>query len=368
MTDVDQAAFLQEMSRQLMAVSTGRLDVRIEVRADRTGPLADAANHALGSFRGLVLEIRANAQELDHSAHKTQERARRLRKGVEELDTQLSSAVVASQSLVTATQRAHSASEQCRDVAARSLELVKEACSDARLTVDSLARMRASMQETGKRIKRLGESCQEMGEVVRLIDDVADQTNVLAVNAAIQSSSTARDCEGFGIIVEEIRRLAERARGATRDIDTLVRAMQSDSSETVKASEQTTAAMVSATQASSRAGETLAKVEKVTQRLESGFEGIAGSLSKQGHRVGLVVNDLAAADRGVAELKSEADAVNVLLERTLDLVAALYRTQSAYQVSEAQALQEAPRLPQSSTTGTIVLKPAQMSAMGAKAS
>ena len=100
-------------------------------------------------------------------------------------------------------------------------------------TVDGMQRIRNQVQETSKRIKRLGESSQEIGDIVELINGIAEQTNILALNAAIQSASAGGAGRGFAVVADEVQRLAERATNATRRIELLVQNIQTDTSEAV---------------------------------------------------------------------------------------------------------------------------------------
>ncbi len=381
MSDAKQQLFLEELARLLMRASTGRLDGRAPVRGDETGPLADAANHALGSFRGLVLEVRAGSEQLVQSVERARERSASLGGGMEETRGHLTSATAASQELVSAAQRCHSSAEQCREVAARSLEMVREAHVESEQASLSRDRMRTSMNETGKRLKRLAESCQEVGLATRVIDDVADQTGVLAVNAAIQASVAGGDAEdGFAIIVEEIRRLSERARAATREIEGLVRAIQNDSAQAVKAAEQATAELVAGGEAIDSGGASLRKAEQVAQSLSNAVEGVAGTLARQGKRAVALAGEVAGAERGLGTLQSDSLAVSVALEQVAEHAATLRRAQEPFRIADddatdtaaeaatsgARAAGRTARTTNTTNTGTIVLKPAQLkSATGA---
>jgi len=372
MSDAKQQIFLDELTRLLMRASTGRLDVRAPVRGDETGPLADAANHALGSFRGLVLEVRSGTEQLIQSIGRAREGNDGLGELVEVARAHLATAVTASQEMASSAQRSQASAEQCRDVAARSLEMVREARGDAKQATAELGRMRSSMNETGKRIKRLAESCQEVGDATRLIDDVADQTGVLAVNAAIQASIAGAGDE-FAVVVEEIRRLSEHARAATREIESLVRAIQSDAAEAMKAAERATAELVASGEASDRGDLSLQKAERVAQSLSSAVEGLSGSVSRQGQRAGVIAGEVAGAERGVADLKGGSLAVGVAMEQAAELARALHRAEEPFHVTEEAAPPDrsagrpagAAHGNQTTTGGTIVLKPAQLKGVGA---
>jgi twitching motility protein PilJ len=141
--------------------------------------------------------------------------------------------------------------------------------------------VRDTIQETSKRIKRLGESSQQIGEIVALITDIADQTNILALNAAIQASSAGEAGRGFAVVADEVQRLAERAGNATKQIATLVKTIQADTNEAVASMEESTAGVVNGAKLAEDAGVSLVEVETVSQQLADLTQGISGEASGQ---------------------------------------------------------------------------------------
>jgi twitching motility protein PilJ len=128
--------------------------------------------------------------------------------------------------------------------------------------------IRDSIQETSKRIKRLGESSQEIGEITELISDITEQTNVLALNAAIQAASAGEAGRGFSVVAEEVQRLAERSGDATRRIAALVKTIQTDTHDAVAAMERSTRGVVEGTQLSDAAGRALEDIDNVSRQLD----------------------------------------------------------------------------------------------------
>jgi twitching motility protein PilJ len=149
---------------------------------------------------------------------------------------------------------------------------------------DSIAGMneiRGQIQETAKRIKRLGESSQEIGEIVELISDITEQTNVLALNAAIQAASAGEAGRGFSVVAEEVQRLAERSGEATKQIAALVKTIQTDTHDAVAAMENTTQNVVEGAKRSDAAGQSLTEISNVSQKLATLIENISGATQKQ---------------------------------------------------------------------------------------
>ena len=145
-------------------------------------------------------------------------------------------------------------------------------------TIGGMNSIRDQIQETSKRIKRLGESSQEIGEITELISDITEQTNVLALNAAIQAASAGEAGRGFSVVAEEVQRLAERSADATRQIAALVKTIQTDTQDAVGAMERSTQGVVEGTRLSDAAGTALGDIDRVTRQLS---ELIARSRSRR---------------------------------------------------------------------------------------
>ena len=140
--------------------------------------------------------------------------------------------------------------------------------------------IRAQIQETSKRIKRLGESSLEIGEIVELISDITEQTNVLALNAAIQAASAGEAGRGFTVVAEEVQRLAERSAEATKQIEAIVKTIQADTQDAVAAMEKTTVGVVEGAKLSDAAGQALTEIGEVSRELA------AADRRDLGHRAG----------------------------------------------------------------------------------
>ena len=148
-------------------------------------------------------------------------------------------------------------SEQSADVATKSLESSRQGAKAVQATIEGMTRIRERVQETSKRIKRLGESSQEIGEIVQVINDLADRTSILALNASIQAAMAGEQGRGFAVVAEEVERLAQRSARATDQIASLISAIQGETNETVVAMEETTREVVAGSRLSQDAGKTL---------------------------------------------------------------------------------------------------------------
>jgi twitching motility protein PilJ len=150
-----------------------------------------------------------------------------------------------------------------------------------RRTIDGMNAIRETIQDTSKRIKRLGESSQEIGNIVELINDIAEQTNILALNASIQASMAGEAGRGFAVVADEVQRLAERSTNATKQIEVLVRTIQSDTNEAVVSMERSTTDVVGGALLAENAGAALDEIEQVSNQIASLVQNISGSAREQ---------------------------------------------------------------------------------------
>ena len=157
--------------------------------------------------------------------------------------------------------------ERASDVARHSVEVAHKGGDAVRRTIDGMNTIRETIQETSKRIKRLGESSQEIGNIVELINDIAEQTNILALNASIQSSMAGEAGRGFAVVADEVQRLAERAANATKQIEVLVRTIQTDTNEAVVSMERSTTDVVGGALLAENAGAALEEIEQVSNQI-----------------------------------------------------------------------------------------------------
>src|SRR6202008_4756511 len=153
------------------------------------------------------------------------------------------------------------------EVARQSRQAAELGLSAMQNNIAGMNTIRDSIQEPSKRIKRLGESSQEIGEITELISDITEQTNVLALNAAIQAASAGEAGRGFSVVAEEVQRLAERSADATRQIAALVKAIQTDTQDAGAAMERSTQGVVEGAKLSDNAGTELSEIDRVSRRL-----------------------------------------------------------------------------------------------------
>jgi twitching motility protein PilJ len=270
----NQEAILRLLN-EISTLADGDLTINATVTEDFTGAIADALNFSIESLRDLVVSINSTAAQITESAQRSRTVATQLTDASERQAQQISKAGQAIIGMANSVKKVSANAVESADVAKKSVEIAGKGAKTVQATISGMDTIREQIQETSKRIKRLGESVQEIGEIVSLIDDIADQTNILALNAAIQAAMAGEAGRGFAVVADEVQRLAERASNATKQIDALVKTIQSDTHEAIGSMEQSTANVVSGAKLAESAGEALVEIETVSVKLAAQIENIS---------------------------------------------------------------------------------------------
>jgi twitching motility protein PilJ len=266
---------------ELSSLADGDLTVQATVTEDITGAIADSINYAIEALRELVTTINKSAIQLDGAAKQTQGAAAHMAKASSAQSRQISAASESMADMAASIEEVSGNSERCSDVARHSVDVAHKGGDAVRRTIDGMNAIRETIQETSKRIKRLGESSQEIGNIVELINDIAEQTNILALNASIQASMAGEAGRGFAVVADEVQRLAERAANATKQIEVLVRTIQTDTNEAVVSMERSTTDVVGGALLAENAGAALEEIEQVSNQIASLVQNISASARQQ---------------------------------------------------------------------------------------
>ena len=274
-------------------LADGDLTVTASVTEDFTGTIADSINYSIDQLRDLVATINHIAESVATAVQDTQTTAKQLAKASEHQALQITDASMAISDMAQSIDHVSTNAYESAKVAERSVGIANKGNEVVHNTIRGMDNIREQIQDTSKRIKRLGESSQEIGDIVNLIDDIADQTNILALNAAIQASMAGEAGRGFAVVADEVQRLAERSSSATRQIETLVRAIQADTNEAVISMEQTTAEVVRGARLAQDAGVALEEIENVSQDLAALIQGISNAAQQQTSSAGQISHTMA---------------------------------------------------------------------------
>ena len=276
----NQAAIMRLLD-EIENLADGDLTVAATVTEDFTGAIADSINYSVDQLRELVATINLTAEQVFGAVKDTQTTATQLAAASEHQALQIAAASNAINDMAVSIDQVSANALESSSVAERSVTIANKGNEVVHNTIYGMDTIREQIQDTSKRIKRLGESSQEIGDIVSLIDDIADQTNILALNAAIQASMAGDAGRGFAVVADEVQRLAERSSSATKQIETLVRAIQNDTNEAVISMEQTTTEVVRGARLAQDAGVALEEIEGVSKILAALIESITRAAQQQ---------------------------------------------------------------------------------------
>ncbi|MFZ9965650.1 MAG: methyl-accepting chemotaxis protein [Steroidobacteraceae bacterium] len=323
---------LDEMS----SLADGDLTVQATVTNDITAAIADAVNYAIEALRDLVTTINETAVQLDSAARQTQAAADHLAKASIAQSRQVAEATEAVTGMAGSIEQVSTNAERCSQVARHAVEISHKGGDAVRRTIDGMNAIRENIQDTSKRIKRLGESSQEIGNIVELINDIAEQTNILALNASIQASMAGEAGRGFAVVADEVQRLAERAGHATRQIEVLVRTIQGDTNEAVVSMERTTTDVVGGALLAENAGAALGEIEAVSNQIAELVQGISGSARQQAAASGQISRTMQVLREISQQTADNTHATSGAIGRLASLSAQLRRAAQGFRVADAE--------------------------------
>lgn len=321
--DRNQNAILRLLD-EIADLADGDLRSYATVSEDFTGAIADSINFAIDQLRDLVSRITETSQEVARYTQDTQNITNQLAEASEHQAQEIAGASAAMNEMALSIDQVSANASESADVALRSVQIASNGADVVNRSIEGMDHIREQIQETSKRIKRLGESSQEIGNIVSLINDIADQTNILALNAAIQASMAGEAGRGFAVVADEVQRLAERSASATKQIEGLVKTIQTDTNEAVISMEQTTAEVVRGANLAKDAGIALDEIQTVS-----------GDLAK------LIASISDAAKLQSASASHIATTMNVVQEITSQTTTATFDT--ARSVSELASMAESLR-------------------------
>ncbi len=277
---------------EIEGLADGDLTTNATVTEDFTGAIADAMNYTIDQLRSLVATIHSAVSQVSTAANETQATALELAQASKNQAQEITGAGAAINEMAVSIEQVSTNAAESASVAEKSVTIAKKGGEVVRNTITGMDAVREQIQETSKRIKRLGESSQEIGDIVSLINDISEQTNILALNAAIQAAMAGEAGRGFAVVADEVQRLAERSTNATKQIEALVKAIQTDTNEAVISMEETTSQVVQGAQLAQDAGVALEEIEKVSADLADLIQNISNAARQQAASAGHVSNTM----------------------------------------------------------------------------
>jgi methyl-accepting chemotaxis protein len=283
-TEADRDKMQHQVMDLLSIVSgaaEGDLTVKAEVTADALGSVADAFNLMINGLTALVSQASNVAHEIQSSTGDILQASERMRRGAEQQTTQIQSAAGAVNDMSHTIQRMAENAEAATQASLRATQAAVKGGTSVTETIKGMQRIRAAVQTTGKKIKGLGERSLEIGAIIEVINEIATQTNLLALNAAIEAARAGEQGRGFAVVADEVRKLAERAARATKDITSLIKGIQVETSEAVTVMEEGTREVEEGTKLADQAGAALREIEQIVKQTSGLVTDITNSAANQ---------------------------------------------------------------------------------------
>ncbi|MFO1396099.1 MAG: methyl-accepting chemotaxis protein [Burkholderiales bacterium] len=282
-------------------LADGDLTVQASVTEDVTGAIADSINFTIEELRTLVRGINSATDQVTKATQETQAISNRLYEASQRQNREIQQASASVLQMAQSINEVSQTANQSARVAQQSLAAAEKGGQVVQNQIAGMNEIRTQIQDTSKRIKRLGESSMEIGEIVELISDITEQTNVLALNAAIQAASAGEAGRGFTVVAEEVQRLAERSGEATKQIEAIVKTIQADTQDAVAAMEKSTVGVVEGTKLSDAAGQALTEIQKVSRDLAE----LIARISTQTQMQSSSVTDVTRGMQGILKITEE---------------------------------------------------------------
>ena len=326
---------------EMTALADGDLTAHATVTEDITGAIADSVNFSIDALRALVEAINNTVVRVSQSSERTQAIAGRLADASNQQAAEIATTTDAISQMATSMEKVSKNAGTSADVALKSVQIAHKGAETVRRNIEGMDSIREAIQGTSKRIKRLGESSQQIGEIVSLITDIADRTNILALNAAIQASSAGEAGRGFAVVADEVQRLAERAGNATKQISALVETIQTDTNEAVSSMEQSTAGVVAGAKLAEDAGNALTEIESVSKQLADLITGISREASEQASTAVNISESMNVIKRITMETSEGTNETAKSIVNLTELASALQTSVAGFKLPESDVMQAA---------------------------
>lgn len=318
------------------SVAEGDLTREVEVTSDITGAIADAFNHMIEQLRRLISQVQSVTSQVTVTSAESYSESEKLAVAGKVQAAQISDASVALECISTDIQRISKEAVNSVSIADAAVVCAEKGALAVRETIRGMIGIREQVQDTSNRIKQLSERSGEIVDIVRLIEEIADRTGVLALNASIQASTAGDAGKGFVIVANEVEQLAKRSTDAAKRISNLVQVIQTGTTEAITAMDGAVGEVLSGSKLADTAGRALIEIESVSQSLAESVHIISITSKRQADQsrvLSRAMTDIASATSSTAtSLIQSADTVKNLT----DLADRLRSSVSSFKISNAQ--------------------------------
>jgi len=331
---------IMKLLEEISALTEGDFTGRAEVTEDMTGAIADSFNAMADQFSDIISKVKIATESVDTTSEEVARQTMTLAEKNMEQVKEVSGAVAAIDKMAQSIQEVASSAQRSASVSRQSQVNAQEGAQAVTETTKAMADIREQINETARSIKRLGESSLEIGNIVQIIDDIADRTSILALNASIQAAMAGEAGHGFAVVADEVQRLADNSSNSTKQIEVLVKSIQNEIKEVTNRIDDGISKVVQGSKLADGAHAKLQEIEKVSNDLAELIESITAATTEQVHASTTISQTM----KEVGEISREsslssqdtAASLNVLSKTARDLRSAV----EVFKVGETQAIND----------------------------
>ncbi|MEH1958923.1 MAG: methyl-accepting chemotaxis protein [Nostoc sp.] len=324
---------LLELLSDVEGAARGDLTVRADVTPGEIGTVADFFNSIVESLRDIVTQVKQAATQVNTAIGSNEGAIRDLAESALTQAAEINRTLDAVDQMTQSMQAVAQSAEKAALIANHATHTATKSGHAMDLTVQNILSLRETVGETAKKVKRLGESSQQISRVVSLINQIAIQTNLLAINAGIEAARAGEEGQGFAVVAEEVGELAVRSAAATEEIEQIVENIQRETSEVVQAMEIGTTQVVEGTQIVEEAKQSLSEILDVSRQIDSLVQSISTATASQvetSQSVSQLMKDIAAVSKRTSDSSRQ---VSESLQQTVEISQQLQETVETFKVS-----------------------------------
>ncbi|MBL1210706.1 methyl-accepting chemotaxis protein [Geminocystis sp. GBBB08] len=313
--------------------SKGNLSVQAEVVSGEVGSIADAFNATIRSLQGLVKQVVISANQVNETVVANGQSVNHLVQNSSKQDQYIQSVGTSIEEITQSIEKVSESAQNAAQIARKSRLTAKEGENVIDETVNSIYQIRHTVADTSKKAKRLADSSQEISKIVSIISNISEKTNLLAFNASIEAARAGENGQGFRVVADEVRRLAEQVTFSTQEIEQLVVSIQEETSEMMRMMEESTTQVVTGTKLVKNTKETLQKLAQISNEIDSLLESISQSTVNQkliSQKVNEKMQEVAVVTKETAE---ESNLVSQSLQELVKVATEMQQSASRFQVS-----------------------------------
>ncbi|WP_052672392.1 methyl-accepting chemotaxis protein [Aliterella atlantica] len=319
---------------EIEGAQRGDLTVQAKVNEDAMGSIADAFNATIRSLREIVTQVKVASSQVQASTFSSEATVGKLS---EEATTQaqaVNQALSSVEEIGLSIQLVADSAQKAAAIAREAVLAAKDGGETMDKTVGSIQNIRASVAETSKKVKRLAESSQEISKIVSIISGISEKTNLLAFNASIEAARAGENGQGFRVVADEVRRLAERVTDSTKEIEQLVSTIQVETAEVLQTMEASTTQVVTGTQLVGKTKQTLQGLATISNKIDELLQSISASTVSQTQASQMVNKTMQEVAAIAQNTSNESEVVSVSLKQLVGVAEELQNSVSRFQVAK----------------------------------